>query len=111
MSAFSGDDDFKTPQDALNDFWENLITKKPGKVTNIFPSSLYANLLAPPRKPGPAKGRNAAESYQAAADECRARVKRIVKECQRTNEKVTPVHHSIDRKLSLAPVYRPRIRH
>jgi hypothetical protein len=88
MSSVAADEDSKNPQDALNDFWENLITKKPGKVTNIFPSSLYTNLLPPHRKPGPAQGKNAAESYQAAADECRARVKRIVRECRRTNEKV-----------------------
>jgi hypothetical protein len=95
MSSIAGDDDPKepkSPQDALNDFWENLITKRPGKVTNIFPSSLYANLLAPQRKPGPAKGKNAAESYQTAANECRARVKRIVRECHRTNEKVVLAH-------------------
>ena len=82
MSSVSGDDDGtgKAPQQILEDFWESLVTKKPGKVTNIFPQSLYANLLPPQRKPGFAKGRNAAESYQAAADECRARVKRIVRE-------------------------------
>lgn len=88
MSSISGDDDFKSPQEALNDFWENLITKTPGKVTNIFPPSLYANLLPSKKKVDVAKGKNAAESYQAAADECRARVKRIVRECHRTNEKV-----------------------
>ncbi|KAL1607945.1 hypothetical protein SLS60_002884 [Paraconiothyrium brasiliense] len=74
MNPISGDDDTKAPQEELNDFWEKLITKKPGKVTNIFPSSLYANLLPPQRQPSPEKGRNAAESYEAAADECRARI-------------------------------------
>lgn len=77
------------PQDVINEFWENLITKNPGKVTKVFPSSLYANLLPSPRKPGIVKGRNAAESYETAAKECRARVKRIIRECQRTNEKFT----------------------
>ncbi|KAF2258690.1 cysteine proteinase [Lojkania enalia] len=99
MASISGDDDSKDPQQAMNDFWENLITKKPGKVTNIFPSSLYANLLPPQRKPGPSKGKNAAESYQAAADECRARVKRIVRECQRTNEKFTDPDFDIEEDL------------
>jgi len=101
MSSDAGDDELKSPQDALNNFWENLITKKPGKVTNIFPSSLYANLLAPQRKSGPAKGKNAAESYQAAADECRARVKRIVRECHRTNEKVLPTSSTRIQRLIL----------
>ena len=88
MSANSNEDTIKGPQEELNDFWENLISKKPRKVTNIFPSSLYANLLPPQRQPGPAKGKNAAESYEAAARECRARVNQIIRECERTNEKV-----------------------
>jgi hypothetical protein len=80
----------------LEEFWENLITKKPGKVTQIFPPSLYANLLHYPRKPSAFQGRNAAESYQAAAEECRARVKRIVRECHRTNEKFTDPDFDIE---------------
>lgn len=101
MASASGDDDTKDPQQLLNDFWESLITKKPGKVTNIFPSSLYANLLPPQSKPGPSKGKNAAESYQAAADECRARVKRIVRECHRTNEKYTDPDFDIESDLGV----------
>lgn len=77
------------PQDVINGFWESLITKKPGKVTKVFPQSLYANLLSSPRRSAVVKGQNAAESYEAAAKECRARVKRIVRECHRTNEKFT----------------------
>ncbi|KAH6629480.1 hypothetical protein C7974DRAFT_187588 [Boeremia exigua] len=78
-----------TPQEVINEFWDKLITKKPGKVTQVFPQSLYANLLPPPRKQGTVKGQNAAESYEAAAKECRVRVKRIIKECQSMNEKFT----------------------
>jgi hypothetical protein len=77
------------PQAAINDFWENLITKQPAKVTRIFPSTLYAHLLPPQRKAGPATGENAADSYQTAASECRAHVRRVVQECHRTNEKFT----------------------
>ncbi|USP75545.1 hypothetical protein yc1106_02819 [Curvularia clavata] len=77
------------PQAAIDEFWDSLITKKPAKVTKIFPQSLYANLLPPQHPVGTVVGKNAAESYQAAAAECRARVKRIVKECHRTNEKFT----------------------
>ena len=76
-------------QEVINEFWENLITKKPGKVTKVFPTSLYKNLIPPPRRPGIVQGQNAAESYETAAKECRARVKRIIRECQRTNEKFT----------------------
>lgn len=87
MSSVASDsnEDSNASQAVINEFWNNLITKKPGKVTKIFPSSLYANLL-PHTIIG---GKNAAESYEAAAKECRARVARIVRECERTNEKFT----------------------
>lgn len=86
----------KDPQQTLNEFWDSLITKKPGKVTSIFPPSLYANLLPPRHKKGPAKGKNAAESYETAAEECRNKVKRIVRECNRTNEKFTDPDFDIE---------------
>lgn len=91
MSSVNGDgnEGKSAPQEVINDFWDNLITKKPGKVTKIFPPSLYTNLLPSPRKQGTTKGQNAAESYEAAAKDCRARVQRIIRECHRTNEKFT----------------------
>ncbi|KAF2004785.1 cysteine proteinase [Amniculicola lignicola CBS 123094] len=94
MSSMAGDDD--DPQQILNQFWENLITKKPSKVTKIFPPSLYQNLLPPKAKVGTVKGKNAAASYEAAAEECRIRVKRIVKECHRTNEKFSDPEFDIE---------------
>ncbi|KAF3041876.1 hypothetical protein E8E12_003376 [Didymella heteroderae] len=91
MSSVTSDSNeiSNAPQEVINEFWKSLIAKKPGKVNTVFPPSLYANLLPPPRNPGVAKGQNAAESYEAAAKECRARVERIIRECQRTNEKFT----------------------
>ena len=91
----------KDPQQTLNEFWDSLITKKPGKVTSIFPPSLYANLLPPRHKKGPAQGKNAAESYEAAAEECRNKVKRIVRECNRTNEKFTDPDFDIEGDFGL----------
>ncbi|XPS78438.1 hypothetical protein M3J09_010451 [Ascochyta lentis] len=98
MSSITGNnnDTSDTPQGIINEFWENLITKKPGKVTKIFPPSLYANLLPPQRKSGLVKGKNAAESYEAAAKACRARIERIVRECERTNEKFTDPDFDIE---------------
>jgi hypothetical protein len=98
MSVVSSVDSQVTnaPQEAINEFWENLITKRPAKVTKIFPSSLYTHLLPPNRKPGTSTGKNAAESYEAAAAECRARVKRAVRECHRTNEKFTDAEFDIE---------------
>ncbi|KAK7184461.1 calpain family cysteine protease [Paraphaeosphaeria sporulosa] len=96
MSSVSGYDSAKGPQEELNDFWENLITKKPSKITNIFPPSLYADLLPPPNMPGPARGKNAAESYETAARDCCARVRQIIRECHRTNEKFTDPEFDIE---------------
>ncbi|KAF1949734.1 cysteine proteinase [Byssothecium circinans] len=90
------EDETKTPQESLNEFWNNLVTKKPSKVTNIFPPTLYANLLPPKQNRGTVKGKNAAESYRAAVEECRTRVKRIVRECHRTNEKFTDPEFDIE---------------
>jgi hypothetical protein len=84
------------PQEAINEFWEGQITQKPAKVTKIFPPSLYANLLPPQRRSTTSAGKNAAESYETAAAECRARVKRIVRECHRTNEKFTDPEFDIE---------------
>jgi hypothetical protein len=87
----------KTPQELVHEFWDKFFTKKPGKVTSIFPRALYATLL-PPSTPrdGAHSSRNAAESYEAAAKECREKVKRIIRECNRTNEKFTDPDFDIE---------------
>src|SRR5690349_14024134 len=77
----------KTPKELVSEFWDNLFTTRPGKVTCIFPRALYASLLPPSQPRGLSSARNAQESYEAAATECRERVARIVAECHRTNEK------------------------
>lgn len=77
----------KTPQELVSDFWDRFFSKKPGKVTSIFPRALYATLLPPSQPAGLSSARNVRESYVAAARECRERVRRIARECGRTNEK------------------------
>lgn len=87
----------KTPQADINNFWSNFTTQKSSKVTSIFPRFLYANIL--PEYPDPrdvAPARNAAESYEAAAKECREKVARIVQECHRTNQKFTDPDFDIE---------------
>ncbi|KAH8883681.1 cysteine proteinase [Thozetella sp. PMI_491] len=86
----------KTPQELVGEFWAKFFSKKPGKVTSIFPRSLYATLLPPSHARGFSSARNAAESYEAAAKECREKVKRIVRECNRTNEKFTDPDFDIE---------------
>ncbi|KAK2055780.1 calpain family cysteine protease [Colletotrichum caudatum] len=87
----------KAPQEVLSDFWNKFHSKHPGKVTSIFPRSLYASLLPDFQARGASSTRNAQESYEAAARECREKVKRIVRECDRTNEKFTDADFDIER--------------
>ena len=86
----------KPPQDSLNEFWDGLITKTPGKIFQIFPQSLYANLLPPIKPEGAAYTKGAVACYEEAAKECKEKVKRIVRECQRTNEKFTDPDFDIE---------------
>ncbi|KAH8660922.1 hypothetical protein BGZ60DRAFT_381562 [Tricladium varicosporioides] len=79
----------KLPQKSLEEFWESMICKTPGKVTTILPPSLYAILPSDAKPEGASSTRNAAASYEAAAEECKTKVARIVRECHRTNEKFT----------------------
>ncbi|KAL5877297.1 hypothetical protein ACKVWC_006456 [Pyricularia oryzae] len=79
----------QAPQEHVSAFWDSFFTKKPGKVTSIFPRSLYQSLLPLEKVSLSSSSQNAALSYEAAARECRERVKRIVREAHRTNEKFT----------------------
>jgi hypothetical protein len=86
----------KSPQQVVSEFWDSFIVKSPGKVTSIFPRSLYAHLLPLERTKDIAVDHNAAESYETAAAECRKKVQRIVAECHRTNEKFTDPDFDIE---------------
>ncbi|WQF82321.1 Putative cysteine peptidase, cysteine active, peptidase C2, calpain, catalytic [Colletotrichum destructivum] len=87
----------KAPQEILSDFWDKFHSKHPGKVTSVFPRSLYASLLPSFQARGASSARNAQESYEAAARECREKVKRIIRECDRTNGKYTDADFDIER--------------
>ncbi|KAL1871867.1 hypothetical protein VTK73DRAFT_1835 [Phialemonium thermophilum] len=86
----------KTPQEIVSEFWDKYFAKKPGRVTSIFPRALYETLLPDSRPRGLSSAANAAESYEAAARECREKVRRIVRECNRTNEKFTDPDFDIE---------------
>ncbi|KAJ4261603.1 hypothetical protein NW762_007034 [Fusarium torreyae] len=83
------------PQALVSKFWTKYHSKTPGKVTSIFPQSLYESLLTDADASYP-KSRNAAQSYEAAAKECRARVRAIVRECERTNAKFSDPDFDIE---------------
>ena len=79
----------KLPQQSLEEFWGSIICKTPGKVTTILPKGLYAKSTHKSNSGSTSSTRNAAASYVTAAEECHAKVQRIVRECHRTNEKYT----------------------
>ncbi|RGP64102.1 hypothetical protein FLONG3_9648 [Fusarium longipes] len=83
------------PQALVSKFWKKYHSKTPGKVTSIFPQSLYESLLVDADSSEP-KSRNAAQSYEAAAKDCRARVRAVVKECERTNAKFSDPDFDIE---------------
>ncbi|KAF5027785.1 hypothetical protein F66182_116 [Fusarium sp. NRRL 66182] len=87
------------PQALVSRFWAKYHSKTPGKVTSIFPQSLYESLLTDADSSYP-KSRNAAQSYEAAAKECRARVRAIVRECERTNAKFSDPDFDIESDFS-----------
>ncbi|KAK0707169.1 hypothetical protein B0T21DRAFT_416338 [Apiosordaria backusii] len=79
----------------IHSFWDKYITKTPGKVTTIFPPSLYSSLLPRPSTftkndtTASPTTTNFGSSYTAAAEACRAKIARIVRDCRRTNSKFT----------------------
>lgn len=83
-------------QTALSEFWDKFQAKRTGKVTAIFPPTLYKHAQPPIAPDGAGSSRNAAESYEAAANECRNTIERIHKECKRTNEKFTDPDFDIE---------------
>jgi Calpain family cysteine protease len=84
------------PQNLITSFWDQFIIKNPGRVTSIFPPSLYANLLPEKRPKGSSRSFNVSKSYEEVVVECRKRVERIVQQCERTNEKFTDLDFDIE---------------
>ncbi|KAF4986831.1 hypothetical protein FGRMN_10649 [Fusarium graminum] len=83
------------PQAIVSKFWTKYHSKTPGKVTSIFPQNLYESLLTDADSSYP-RSRNATQSYEAAAKECRARVRAVVRECERTNAKFSDPDFDIE---------------
>ncbi|KAF2741854.1 cysteine proteinase [Sporormia fimetaria CBS 119925] len=84
------------PQQSIDDFWAKFTTKHPGKIFTILPDNLYAKRAAAHAPKGSIPGRNAVQSYEEAADACRKKVEKIVKECRRLNQKYRDPHFDIE---------------
>ncbi|KPM36322.1 hypothetical protein AK830_g10250 [Neonectria ditissima] len=89
-----------TPQALVSKFWSKYHAKAPGKVTSIFPRSLYKTLL-PDSDPSQARARNAAQDYEQARSECRDRVRAVVAECERTNSKFSDPDFDIETDFTI----------
>jgi hypothetical protein len=94
------------PQKGIDDFWDKFSTKHPGKIFTILPDNLYAKRAAAHGPKGAIPGENAVASYQEAADACRAKVEKIVRECRRINQKYRDPHFDIEydfKRSQMAP--------
>ena len=105
----------QAPQDAIDEFWAKFNSKTPGKgktlrsiaqssfpnrslftASTILPKNVYAKKAGEKAPKGVIKGENAVASYEEAAQICRDKVEKIVKECKRVNQKYRDPHFDIE---------------
>jgi hypothetical protein len=89
----------QAPQESVKQFWEQFNTKYPGKVYTVLPDNPYARTRAKRVPNGVVQGHDAVKSYEQARHECQKSVERIVKECERVNQKYTDPHFDIELDL------------
>jgi hypothetical protein len=87
------------PQESVKQFWEQFNTKYPGKVFTVLPDNPYARTRAQRVPIGRIHGHAAVKSYEQAKRECEKSVDRIVKECERVNQKYSDPHFDIELDL------------
>ncbi|KAL8756896.1 MAG: hypothetical protein Q9199_002623 [Rusavskia elegans] len=75
------------PQLAVDKFWRDFTTKKPGKPFNILPGHVRAKRAAIKASIDAETPTNAVASYEQAAAACRAEIDSIVRDCLRMNQK------------------------
>ncbi|KIV80694.1 hypothetical protein PV11_08178 [Exophiala sideris] len=86
----------QTPQDAVQQYWDKLDSKYPGKVFTVLPNNPYARKKAANIPHGTVHAQRAAKSYEEARAECTKDVDRIIKECRRLNQKYRDPHFDIE---------------
>ncbi|OKL61226.1 hypothetical protein UA08_03481 [Talaromyces atroroseus] len=86
----------QAPQDTVKQFWNQFNTKYPGKVLTILPDNSYARSKASQQPNDAIQSSAAVKSYEQATRECELAVARIVKECERINQKYTDPHFDIE---------------
>lgn len=75
------------PQEYMKKFWDKFNTDYPGKVFTVLPDNPLALKKAAKAPKGVVQGQREAKSYEEAVAECRRNVQRIIRECQRINQK------------------------
>lgn len=86
----------QVPQETIKQFWNQFNTKNPGKVFTILPDNPYARSKAAQQPTGVIQSSAAVRSYEQAKRECQVAVERIVKECERINQKYSDPHFDIE---------------
>ncbi|KIX05846.1 uncharacterized protein Z518_03819 [Rhinocladiella mackenziei CBS 650.93] len=86
----------QAPQETVQQFWDKMNSKYPGKVFTVLPNNPYARKKAAKTPHGTVSGQRAAKSYEEARAECIRDVDRIIKECRRLNQKYRDLHFDIE---------------
>lgn len=86
----------QAPQETVRQFWIQFNAEHPGKVFTILPDNPHARSKAAQQSNGVIQSSAAVRSYEQARRECKLAVERIVRECERINQKYTDPHFDIE---------------
>ena len=98
-------EDFPQPQDTAaekpvdpvsEDQWKLVVSKKSGKVLGILPENDIAERWFSEESEQEIVSKKAVSSYDAAVERCRERVKAIIKDCERKNQKYRDAEFALD---------------
>src|SRR5438034_5394412 len=81
------------PQNAVNNIWTRFSVKIFSKVTAVLPASGY------PQAASLSQGQRVATNFEEAAELCRQKVRKIVEEHKRVNQRYRDPHFDIDLDL------------
>ncbi|KAE9367751.1 cysteine proteinase [Stipitochalara longipes BDJ] len=98
------------PQETINRIWSRFSAQKFSKATVILPFASQAtqnrDASKPPKPPQPERNNLlVSEDYERAVQECRARVKKLIKECRRVNMRFRDPDFDIDWDLKWGKGY------
>ncbi|KAI4276858.1 MAG: hypothetical protein LQ337_002205 [Flavoplaca oasis] len=88
------------PQAAVDKFWRDFTSKKPGKTFAILPGNVRAKRAAIKASIHAETPTNAVASYEQAAEACKAEIENIVRDCLRMNQKYKDPDFDIEWDLS-----------